>query len=73
MPQPELKSNRSSLSSQAAKDMRPGICAKIAAQGAELYAEAGRLLGKEAIRALFEKEWLNTVRAKESAFLVRGT
>ena len=51
-----------------ADKMKPGILVKISNQCADLYQEANRLMSRDVVKGMWEKEWLPTVTGKQLAF-----
>uniref|UniRef100_A0A1B6KGS5 BRO1 domain-containing protein n=1 Tax=Graphocephala atropunctata TaxID=36148 RepID=A0A1B6KGS5_9HEMI len=49
-------------------NMKEAITAKLASQAYELYAEAMKLMQKENVRQLWDREWLPTVAGKQALF-----
>uniref|UniRef100_A0A915INI9 BRO1 domain-containing protein n=1 Tax=Romanomermis culicivorax TaxID=13658 RepID=A0A915INI9_ROMCU len=50
-------------------EMKPALIAKVAAQAAELFAEAARQMGREMLRSLWDRDWLPIVNGKNLAFM----
>ncbi|CAD6194090.1 unnamed protein product [Caenorhabditis auriculariae] len=48
--------------------MKPAAMVKIGAQVADFYAEAQKLMTKDIVKGLWEKEWLSTVNGKNLAY-----
>lgn len=57
-----------SMQCPLADKMKPGILVKITNQCADLYQEANRLMSRDVVKGMWEKEWLSTVTGKQLAF-----
>uniref|UniRef100_A0A7E4W7L0 BRO1 domain-containing protein n=1 Tax=Panagrellus redivivus TaxID=6233 RepID=A0A7E4W7L0_PANRE len=53
---------------KASKDsMKPTAIVKVANMGASLYAEVHMLMGRDVVKGIFDKDWVQTVAAKQRA------